>query len=312
MTPSGAAHQEASTSSQPLGPSPASPRPQKPLGRTEQLMRVQLQRPQHDGTPERTGSLTTGIWSLDPDGRPSGLSAAVVMDNTLATSIHAAAADLDWIVTTELQLNFILPLPADGTVLEAWTSAVLVDSMGGMSQGTLQGPDGTIHVQSVGWFQGVGANSSDALDHYSRMAALPLGPETEVPLATMLRMQGTPGTTDDDRPRVSEGFRPGPLFADNEELMNPHGAVHGGALTMMSGLAAQQAMPDRTDYDLQSLRALFLRPARGAVTARTRVRHAGRSLRIVDVELVGGVTDVGNPAASKPFVQAEAVFRAAR
>jgi hypothetical protein len=42
------------------------------------------------------------------------------------------------------------------------------------------------------------------------------------------------------------------------------------------------------------------------------VRHAGRSLRIVDVELVAGGPDVGNLSRPKPFVQAEAVFRSAR
>ncbi|MEW1980615.1 hypothetical protein AB0333_06770 [Citricoccus sp. NPDC079358] len=42
------------------------------------------------------------------------------------------------------------------------------------------------------------------------------------------------------------------------------------------------------------------------------MRHAGRSLRIVDVELMAGGPDVGNLSRRKPFVQAEAVFRPAR
>ena len=49
---------------------------------------------------------------------------------------------------------------------------------------------------------------------------------------------------------------------------------------------------------------VFLRPAGGPITARTRVRHAGRSLRVVEVELVGD--------AGKPFIHTESVFRTAR
>ncbi|WP_313816578.1 PaaI family thioesterase [Citricoccus sp.] len=293
---------------------PAAPTTERPhlLGRTEQLTRVQLFAAQQHGARERTGTLRTGPWSLDAEGRPTGLSAAVLLDNTLARAIRAAAMDLDWIVTTELQLNFNRPYPAEGTVLESWASAAAVDSLGGMAQASLQDPEGTVYIHATGWFQGVGPNSGATADQYRRLASLPLGPETEVPLATLVGMQGGSMPGDGERPSVTDSFQDGPQFAENVELMNPQGAVHGGALTIMSGLAAQQAMPDRAGFDLQSLRVLFLRPAGGAIAARTRVRHAGRSLRIVDVELVAGGADVGNLTQPKPFVQAEAVFRAAR
>ncbi|REE04950.1 PaaI family thioesterase [Citricoccus nitrophenolicus] len=298
-----------STSQIPAPPSAARP---QVLGRTEQLTRVQLFAAQQHGARERTGTLRTGPWSLDPEGRPTGLSAAVLLDNTLARAIRAAAMDLDWIVTTELQLNFNGPYPAEGAVLESWASAAAVDSLGGMAQATLQDAEGTVYVHATGWFQSVGPSSSATADQYSRLASLPLGPETEVSLASLVGMQGNTVPTEGERPSVTDHFQNGPQFAENDELMNPQGAVHGGALTIMSGLAAQQPMPDRTGFDLQSLRVLFLRPAGGPIATRTRVRHAGRSLRIVDVELVAGGAGVGHLAQAKPFVQAEAVFRAAR
>lgn len=284
------------------------------LGRTEQLMRVQLFEAQQQGARERTGIQRTGPWSRDTEGRPSGLSAAVVLDNTLARAIRAAAPGRDWIVTTELQLNFSLPFPAEETILDSWASAAAVDSLGGMAQATLEDAEGTAYVHATGWFQGVGPSTSATADQYRRLASLPLGPETEVPLASLMGMHGgtVPDEDADERPSVTDHFQNGPQFAENDELMNPQGAVHGGALTIMSGLAAQQAMPDRTEFDLQSLRVLFLRPAGGPIAARTRVRHAGRSLRIVDVELVAGGAGVGHLAQTKPFVQAAAVFRAAR
>lgn len=77
---------------------------------------------------------------------------------------------------------------------------------------------------------------------------------------------------------------------------------------MMAALAAQQAMPDRHGYDMQSLRAAYLRPAFGAIASRTHVRYAGSSLRVVEVELFND--EPGSPG--KAFVQAPAVFRQAR
>jgi acyl-coenzyme A thioesterase PaaI-like protein len=279
------------------------------LGRVERLMRVRLVDDPDDGVyGERTGTMVTGPWVLDPQDRPTGAAAAVIMDNTLATSVRTAEPELTWVVTTELELQVLRPLPTDGTVLEAWTRPRVTDPQGGVATGTLRGPDGTEYVRATGWFQGVEGNTSAAVEHFRAMAALPLGADTEVPLGTLLGAEGTTPAGTGGRPEPTEGFRHGLRFADTDELHNPRGAVHGGALTMMASLAAQQAMPDRAGYDLQSLRTLFLRPAGGDVSSRVRIRHAGRSLRVVDVELFGGAAD----ATGKPFIQAQAVFRTAR
>ncbi|WP_277245084.1 PaaI family thioesterase [Micrococcus terreus] len=278
----------------------------KVLGRAERLLRVQLFRDPLDGVQgARTGKMTTGPWVLDPDGRPTGAAASVIMDNTLATSLHAAEPALRWLVTTELQLNILRPLPQDGTELEAWTRTRVADHGGGLATGTLVGTDGTEYVQASGWFQSVGESPAQALRDFEQAAQLPLGPETESPLGMLLGLDPDsltpPGA---DRPAVTDQFQDGLRFQELPQLRNPHGAVHGGAMTAMAALAAQQAMPDRRDFDLQSLRVVFLRPAGGPITARTRVRHAGRSLRVVEVELVG--------AAGKPFIHTESVFRTAR
>ncbi|QCU78986.1 hypothetical protein E7744_13225 [Citricoccus sp. SGAir0253] len=279
------------------------------LGRTEQLMRVHLLRdPQHGAAGARTGTMGTGPWVLDPDGRPFGAAAAVIMDNTLATSLHAAGPELDWIVTTELLLNVLRPLPADGTVLESWTRARVADATGGMASGTLVGPDGTEYLQATGWFQGVERHDPAAVEHFTAMARLPLGPDTEVPLDRILGARPTTPAPPAGRPAVTEAFGAGWGFERKDELRNPHGAVHGGALSIMAAMAAQQAMPDHAGFDLQSLRVMFLRPAGGAIASRVRVRHAGRSLRVVQVELAGAEHGPG----AKPFVQAEAVFRPAQ
>ena len=100
-------------------------------------------------------------------------------------------------------------------------------------------------------------------------------------------------------------------FAPRPELANPSGAVHGGAMTLRAVTAAQAAMPDRERYDVQAVRVVFVRPGHGEMVALTRVRHAGRSLRLVDVDLVPVGAD-GDPVADKPMVQVQVTFRAAR
>ncbi|MGM7666509.1 acyl-CoA thioesterase domain-containing protein [Microbacterium sp. A93] len=313
MTPSAPGPGETTTADQPITTRSLHGALSLPLGRVEQLMRIELHGAFHGQSPELTGSMASGPWGLDADHRPSGLAAASLMDHTLATSIHAAAPELVWIVTTELQLNFLAAPPTDGTVLEAWTACAGSDPLGGMAHGTLRGPDGKTYVQATGWFQTVGPTTEGNLGLFRDMASLPLGPETEVPLDRVFGMRTTtPPAGAAGRPPVTEDFHAGPDFPSTDEYVNPQGAVHGGAVTVMAGLAAQHAMPDRTDFDLQSLRVMYLRPTHGAVLTRTRVRHAGRSVRVVDIELHGADGNRDGSSVIKPFVQAQAVFRTAR
>jgi acyl-coenzyme A thioesterase PaaI-like protein len=297
-------------------------------GRVERLMRTRL-RGAADGTvPECTGTMITGVWCLDREGRPTALTAASLLDQTLATSLRAAAPELTWMVTTELQLNFLVPPPIDGIVLEAWTRSGFVDQRGGVSFGTLRGPDGTEHVHAVGWFQAVGPSPAGALDHFHSMGALALGPESNVSLDRLLGMRSQAWSAADEKPANDEGFLRGPDFPVIHEFMNRNGTVHGGAITMMAGLAAKAAIPAPENFDLQSLRMVFLRPSTGPIATRARIRHAGRSLYIVDLELFSSPTTPGNTTSrasdtdvredldkafeSKPIAQAHAIFRPAR
>ncbi|MFE4082401.1 acyl-CoA thioesterase domain-containing protein [Paenarthrobacter sp. YIM B13468] len=296
-------------------------------GRVERLLRTRL-RGAMDGTiPECTGSIVTGPWCLDQDGRATGLSAAALLDQTLATSIRAAAPELSTMVTTELQLNFLVPPPSDGTVLEAWTRSGFVDSRGGVAFGTLRGPDAREYVHAVGWFQAVHSAPTGALDYFHRMGALPLGATSDVTLDKLLGLRSLASKAANGGPADSDGFVKGPELPLIEEFLNRNGTVHGGVITMMAGLAAKAAMPDSDSFDLQSLRLVFLRPATGPITSRARIRHPGRSLRIVDVELFSGHTtpgsptshapgsesreEIGPPTKSRPIAQAQAILRPA-
>nr|WP_156945020.1 acyl-CoA thioesterase domain-containing protein [Arthrobacter sp. I3] len=275
----------------------------------EKMMRVRLLRHRPDGLlGVRMGVMDTGHWVLDMDGRPTGAAAAVILDNTLSASLRTNVDDLHWVVTTELHLNFMRRLPADGTVLEAWTRTLVGDEAGGMATGTLQGPDGIEYVQGTGWFQRVEGNTSEGPDRFEAIARQPLGDEEGASLGALLAACPAAPIMSGGRPDFTQSFLPGLGFARNDLLRNSRGALHGGALMIMAAFAAQQAMPDRTGYDLQSLRAAYLRPAFGAIASRTHVRYAGSSLRVVEVELFSDEPG----SAGKAFVQATAIFRQAR
>ena len=120
------------TTTSPTADSPTGPR-SHPSGRTEQLFGIR----RHALMTERDGALNpaafeVGPWCLDLDGRPTGAAATVIMDNATAVAVHHAARDIETVVTTELQVNVLGPLPAfdaaavtagdeDGPLLECWT-----------------------------------------------------------------------------------------------------------------------------------------------------------------------------------------------
>lgn len=274
-------------------------------GYVEKMMRVRgLKSQSNEAGEARFGVMDTGHWVLDLDGRPTGAAAAVIMDTTLAASLRDAVPALHRMVTTELHLNFTRPLPTDGTVLESVTRALVGDEAGGMATGMLRGPDGTHYVQATGWFYGVDGNTDDGLDRYETTAKRPLGAEEGLRLGALLAATAGPLSRKD----FDGGFLSGLSFARKETLRNSHGTIHGGALMIMAAMAAQQTMLDRTDFDLQSLRVSYLRPASGTIASRTKVRHAGSSIRVVDVELFSGERN----STEKAFVNATLTLRRTR
>lgn len=315
------------TTLSPAADSPTGPR-RHASGRTEQLFGIR----RHPVMTERDGALNpaafeVGPWCLDLDGRPTGAAATVIMDNATAVAVHHAVRDLTAVVTTELQVNVLAPLPAfdaaavaagrtPGPLLECWTRPLSWDAGGGVGRAWLEDADGRRVVEATGWFQAVPAGAPARMAEFTAAAGLPRGPETRVPMPRLLALrpdsaEAAHEADGAERPTVSAAAVPGARFAPKPELANPSGAVHGGAMTLRAVLAAQAAMPDRARYDVQAVRVVFTRPGHGELVALTRVRHAGRSLRLVDVDLVP-VGEDGAPVAAKPMVQVQVTFRAAR
>ncbi|MDO5635149.1 MAG: hypothetical protein Q4G34_09815 [Micrococcus sp.] len=254
------------------------------------------------------GAFTRGL-----DGRPTAAAATVILDNATAVAVHHAARG-QWpaVVTTELQVNVLRPLDLDDTALmECWYTPLHVDGLGGAGRAWLVDHQGHVVVEATGWFQSVPAAPPAAMDAFVENAAMELGADTQRPMAQLLGLDPDSVLSEDSevRPEVAAQAQQTARYERCPQLANPQGAMHGGAMTLRAVLAAQGALPDRARYDIQALRTLFLRPGLGEMVAMTRVRHAGRSLRLVDVELVP-LDEAGAPVTHKPMVQVSVTFRA--
>lgn len=307
----------------------------QPSGRTERLFGLRRHEsvrrgPAGDATAGQDAvswnpaRFEAGPWTIGLDGRPTGAAATIMMDNATAVAVHhAAAGELEAVVTTELQVNVLRPLPgfdpsadadpADAPQLECWYAPLHGDALGGAARAWLVDEAGVRHVEATGWFQAVPAATPAALDAFVAHSRLPVDASTRVPMASLLGVDEStvPEADPAARPQVDPAPRPGLRFADGSALANPQGSMHGGAMTLRAVLAAQAAMPDREKYDVQAIRTIFTRPGHGEMVAMTRVRHAGRSLRLVDVDLVR-LDEAGEPVAEKPMVQVQVTFRAAQ
>ncbi|MDY6056100.1 hypothetical protein [Micrococcus sp.] len=294
-----------------------------PLGHPEQLAGLRRV-PQVEVLPD--GALHPGDWELGPwvqdlDGRPTGAAATVAVDNLTAVTLHWAAREqIRSVVTTQLQVNVLRPLPAfdpedpaDRPRLRMRGVPLMHDALGGVARGRLVGDDGTVYVEATGWFQSVPDRSADGAETFVATAALPLEDEERASMAALTAVvpESVPVPRPGERPVVQQTAAPSLRFRPEPRLDNAGAMTHGGIQTMRAVLAAQAALPDRQDYEVQAVEVAFTRPGLGEQVALTRVRHAGRSLRIVEVDLVGLDVATGEPQVGRPSIQAQISFRAA-
>lgn len=272
-------------------------------GRVEQLLRTTILPAPDTGDPSRAhraGTMETGIWNRGLDDRPAGYTSAVLFDNTLASALHHTDPTIAALVTTELQLNFFADLPDHEAELTAWTRSLYNHPGGGAASGILTDPDGKELVQATGWFLKVPFGPQEAQEQFERNALLPLGETTYQPVGGLLGATALRPAASTPISEVGRSNASALRFPENVELANPGGNIHGGALAMMAALASQHAMSDHDNFRMQSLRVNFIRPSTGAVQSRVSIRHSGRSLCVVDVELHG--------THGKAFVLAQASF----
>lgn len=295
-----------------------------PLGRPEQLTGLR-RLPRMEVLPD--GAIHPADWELGPwvrdlDGRPTGAAATVAVDNLTAVALHRGAAGaLRAVVTTQLQIDVLRPLPAfdpedpaDRPRLRMRGVPLVNDALGGAARGALVDDAGTVYVEATGWFQAVPGGTDEMHETFAAVAARPLADadRASMPAVAAVAPETVPAPRPGERPRLQTEAVETLRFRDDPTLNNPAGMTHGGIQTMRAVLAAQAALPDRLDYDVQAVQVVFARPGLGEQAALTRVRHAGRSLRIVEVELTGVDPDTRAPLAGRPSILAQVSFRAAQ
>ena len=211
-------------------------------------------------------SMSTGPWLRGPDGRPSAAGLGVLLDDVLGQAVLVRRLPGLWSVTTELNIDLAMALPADGQPVEAAASPVLIDEAGGLARGEVRDGAGHCLALATTWARFVPGVPAEVLDP----PELPDHIERGQCLADLLKV------------RIGEtGSLRLPARAD---LGNPQGVVHGGVLLSLAVMAAEQIFVGR-GLDVASARVVYVRPAAGELSFEPVTAHRGRSLGVVRVDV---------------------------
>jgi uncharacterized protein (TIGR00369 family) len=273
---------DAATHPVPAAPGPAPAR----LARPSDLFGV------GGGGTDRTSTwlfMRTGEWLRDEFGAPCAGALGVLVDNVLGHAVARAKPGGQASVTTELSIDFLRPLPIDGTLLRATGSTQLLDGAGGMSSGRVTDEAGRTIALGTLWGRYVpggprlpkAGSGAAAGPEPVPEAGLTGSPDLASALALSIRPagSGTPG------PDVSVRL---PLEL---RLSNPRRMLHGGVAACVSELAGCLALrgpagaAPAEEQMTASLRISYLRPSPidGVIDYTTRVIHRGRALGVVEV-----------------------------
>jgi uncharacterized protein (TIGR00369 family) len=194
----------------------------------------------------------------------------VLADNASGYAIISGAPPGHWSVTTELTLDIVGRLPADGSELVAVAELLNSSETTGYSSGTIEDCRGrTIaHIRQRGLY-------------LPGIPAPPHRPEPET-LETGIGCMGalfgqSPGS--DAFPMVDVEV--------NDVLVNPMGNLHGGVGACLAEWVAAASWRDGGSAPLRttSIHVVYLRPAPLGTTVRVEatVKHRGRNLGLSEV-----------------------------
>lgn len=210
--------------------------------------------------------MPTGSWLRGPDGRPSPAGLGVLLDVVLGQAVLIDRLPGLWSVTTELNIDVAAPLPADGQVVNAIASPVLLDDAGGLARGEVRNAAGRCLAVATTWGRFVPGIPAEVLDPPQLTGSVVRGES----LTELLHVHIVDTGNLDLPPRA--------------DLGNPQGAVHGGVLLSLAIMSAEQTLADH-GLEVASARVVYLRPAMGNVTFEPVVVHRGRSLGTMHVDV---------------------------
>lgn len=264
-----------------------------------------------DGGPERTlrvgrpvsgdhpdevsATMVTGPWLNGPAGAVPGGALGVLVDNALAHVLLRNRVPDRWSVSAEISLDLCAPVPADGTPLTVRARTTHFGEKGGLSAGTVTGPDGTVVAtcsQHTRWIPSPFKPEDVEAFFKSRMAE----PGRGMTAAEVYAAGGPASLTEllDARVRAADGCAVLDV-PTTQELCNPLGNMHGGITFCAVDLAAQAALASvGGPVHTGSVHVAYPRPVTPDTTARfeAQVMHSGRSLGLVRVT---ALNEAGKP-----------------
>lgn len=237
--------------------------PTVPRGRPENLFDVG---PVLAESGRARASMPTGPWLRGRDGRLSPAGLGVLLDDVLGQAVLIKRPAGLWSVTTELNIDIVAPLPADGHTVTATASPVLLDDAGGLARAEVR--DAADRCLAVGttWGRFITGIPDAVFDP----PELPDDIARGECLSDLLQV------------RISDtGLLDLPSRAD---LGNPQGVVHGGVLLCLAVMSAEQALQD-SRLEIASVRVVYLRPAVNELKVVPVIVHHGRSLGVIRVDV---------------------------
>jgi acyl-coenzyme A thioesterase PaaI-like protein len=237
--------------------------PTVPRGRPEHLFDVG---PVLAESGQARASMPTGPWLRGPNGRPSPAGLGVLLDDVLGQAVLIQRSAGLWSVTTELNIDVVAPLPADGQVVDATASPVLIDDGGGLARGEVRDAAGRCLAVGTTWARFVPGVPDEIFDPPEHPDDTARGEGLNDLLQVCI-----PDTGLLDLP-------------SRVDLANPRGVVHGGVLLCLAVMSADRALHD-SQLEVASVRVVYPRPALGELTFEPVIVHRGRSLGVVRVDV---------------------------
>jgi uncharacterized protein (TIGR00369 family) len=245
-------------------------------GGPERSFRVARARMQGDAV---VSSMPAGPWLEGPDGRAVTGALGVMIDNVLGSALMMDGVPGRWPVSAQISLDMCRPLPADVSVLRADARIAHSDPEVGMATGSVRDDQDRLIAlcqQHSRWIADPAAGR-----HAGRPGAgdaTPAHPPVpaDLPKALMAGISQASGAVSLE-------------LAVTQELANPLGNLHGGVTFCAVDVVAQAALGLRGGpCDTSSVHVTYTRPCPvgTSVMFRGAVAHCGRSLGVVQVEVV--------------------------
>ena len=216
------------------------------------------------------GFMTSGPWSSGPG---NAASVGVLADNVLGYALISAAPAGRWSVSTEITLDFLRPLPADGSRISAEGHLVHVSAEAGLAEGAVFAADGQPVARCRQWGRFVEAGPTrDTGDTPFTGAHRPALELADLVAANAPAVDG----------------RSWFALPVGEDLVNPLRTLHGGITLWLTEFLATRAVGSVAESMVAaSLNVSYLRPFVQGDLATFRAEVTSRGRRLVVTQVTG-------------------------